>query len=270
MLKILVDAELLLVFKVKIISWNVNSLRAREPLVQKIIEKEKPNILCIQELKIDDHEYVSNFFSQFNYHSITQTQKSYNGVSISYDKNLEIEDLTFSNLNKIQARNNIIILKQQNIAIINNYFPNGNPIDTDKFTYKLEWMDTLHENLKKIKDEYEIILTGDFNVIPEDNDAHDIKKYKKDALAQPETRKKFNKLLNLDLLDVFKNETKKSSYTFFDYKTYKFGKEEGIRIDFFLISPFLKSNIMNIKVLKEYREMERPSDHCPIMMELNI
>ena len=90
MLKILVDAELLLVFKVKIISWNVNSLRAREPLVQKIIEKEKPNILCIQELKIDDHEYVSNFFSQFNYHSITQTQKSYNGVSISYDKNLEI------------------------------------------------------------------------------------------------------------------------------------------------------------------------------------
>jgi exodeoxyribonuclease-3 len=131
-------------------------------------------------------------------------------------------------------------------------------------------MDTLHENLKKIKDEYEIILTGDFNVIPEDNDAHDIKKYKKDALAQPETRKKFNKLLNLDLLDVFKNETKKSSYTFFDYKTYKFGKEEGIRIDFFLISPFLKSKIMNIKVLKEYREMERPSDHCPIMMELNI
>ena len=124
--------------KYSIISWNVNSLRAREPLVQKIIEKEKPNILCIQELKIHDHEYVSNFFSQFKYHSITQTQKSYNGVSISYDKNFEIEDLTFSNLNKIQARNNIIILKQQNIAIINNYFPNGNPIDTDKFIGKKE------------------------------------------------------------------------------------------------------------------------------------
>lgn len=270
MLKIHVGAELLLVFKVKIISWNVNSLRAREPLVQKIIEKEKPNILCIQELKIDDHQYVSKFFSQFNYNSITQTQKSYNGVSVSYDKNIEIEDLTFGNLNKIQARNNIIILKKLGIAIINNYFPNGNPIDTDKFIYKLEWMDTLHENLKKIKDKYEIILTGDFNVIPEDNDAHDIKKYKKDALAQPDTRKKFNKLLNLDLLDVFKNETKKSSYTFFDYKTYKFGKEEGIRIDFFLISPFLKSKVMNIRVLKEYREKERPSDHCPILMELNI
>ena len=107
-------------------------------------------------------------------------------------------------------------------------------------------------------------------MIPEDNDAHNIKKYKKDALAQPDTRKKFNKLLNLDLLDVFKNETKKSSYTFFDYKTYKFGKKEGIRIDFFLISPFLKSKVMNIRVLKEYREKERPSDHCPILMELNI
>ena len=270
MLKIHADAALLLVFKVKFISWNVNSLRAREPLVQEIIKREKPDILCLQELKIDDHEYVSNFFLQFNYQTITQTQKSYNGVSISYNQNLDVMDLTISELNKTQARNNIILLKQQGIAIINNYFPNGNPIDTDKFTYKLEWMDELHESIKKIKDEYEIVLTGDFNVIPEDNDAHDIKKYKKDALAQPETRKKFNKLLNLDLLDIFKNEIKKLSYTFFDYKTYKFGKEEGIRIDFFLVSPFLKSKIMNIKVLKEYREMERPSDHCPILMELNI
>ena len=98
----------------------------------------------------------------------------------------------------------------------------------------------------------------------------DIKKYRKDALAQPETRKEFYKYLNLDLLDVFESEPKKNSYTFFDYKTYKFGKEEGIRIDFFLISPFLKNKIMKVKVLKEYRDMERPSDHCPILMDLNI
>ena len=115
-----------------------------------------------------------------------------------------------------------------------------------------------------------MIITGDFNVIPKDEDAHDIKKYRKDALAQPETRKEFYKYLNLDLLDVFENEPKKSSYTFFDYKTYKFGKEEGIRIDFFLISPFLKNKIMKVKVLKEYRDMDRPSDHCPILIDLNI
>ena len=111
MLKIHADAALLLVFKVKFISWNVNSLRAREPLVQEIIKREKPDILCLQELKIDDHEYVSNFFLQFNYQTITQTQKSYNGVSISYNQNLDVSDLTFSELNKTQARNNIILLK---------------------------------------------------------------------------------------------------------------------------------------------------------------
>ena len=128
----------------------------------------------------------------------------------------------------------------------------------------------LYNEVKNLKKKYEIIITGDFNVIPEDADAHDIKKYKKDALAQPESRKEFYKYLNLDLLDVFKNQPKNQSYTFFDYKTYKFGKEEGIRIDFFLTSPFLKSKVMKVKVLKEYREMERPSDHCPIMMQLNI
>ncbi len=254
----------------KIISWNVNSLRAREPLVQEILKKEQPSILCIQELKINDHEYVSNFFSQFNYQTLTQTQKSYNGVSISYERGLEAIDITLSDLNKTQARNNTLVLKKYGIAIINNYFPNGNPIDTEKFTFKLDWMNKFYNNIKKLKDDYEIILTGDFNVIPEDNDAHDIKKYKKDALAQPETRKQFYKLLNLDLIDVFKDKDNKSNYTFYDYKTYKFGKEEGIRIDFFLISPFLKSRIMKKKVLKEYRDMERPSDHCPILMELNI
>ena len=114
------------------------------------------------------------------------------------------------------------------------------------------------------------LLTGDFNVIPDDEDAYDIKKYKNDALAQPQSRKEFNKLINLDLIDVFKTIPKKQSYTFFDYKTYKFGKDEGIRIDFFLLSPFIKSKILKLKVLKEYRDLERPSDHCPIMIDLNI
>lgn len=270
MQKVHAVAEVRLVFKLKIVSWNVNSLRAREPIVEKLIKKENPDILCIQELKINDKEYVFNFFSSFGYSTFSQTQKSYNGVSFSNKKNIKVKDITFSNLNVEQARNNTILLDDYNIVIINNYFPNGNPIDTDKFPFKLKWMDSLYNEIKKLNQKYQIILTGDFNVIPKDEDAHDIKKYRKDALAQPETRKEFFKYLNLDLLDIFESETKNKNYTFFDYKTYKFGKEEGIRIDFFLVSPFLKNKLMNFKVLKEYREMERPSDHCPIMMNLNI
>jgi exodeoxyribonuclease-3 len=270
MLKTLVDVGVPLASKLKFISWNVNSLRAREPLVQNIIEKENPDVLCIQELKIDDSEYVSNFFKQHGYQTLSQTQKSYNGVSISLKQNIKFDEVNLLKLNEAQARNNTIILKEQNIALLNNYFPNGNPIDSEKFDFKIKWMSNLYDEIKKLKDKYEIIITGDFNVIPLDEDAHDIKRYKKDALAQPESRKEFYKYLNLDLIDIFEHHPKKQSYTFFDYKTYKFGKEEGIRIDFFLLTPFLKSKMMNSKVLNEYREMERPSDHCPVMMQLNI
>lgn len=270
MLKTLVDAGVRLVSKLKLISWNVNSLRAREPLVHKLIEQENPDVLCVQELKIDDQEYVDSFFTPYDYQTISQTQKSYNGVSISIKKQIGFKELNLSKLNDHQARNNTVIFEEKNIVLLNNYFPNGNPIDSEKFDFKKTWMNDLYNEIKTLKAKYRIIITGDFNVIPEDEDAHDIKKYKNDALAQPESRREFYKYLNLDLLDVFENQPKNQSYTFFDYKTYKFGKEEGIRIDFFLTSPFLKSRVMNVKVLKEYRDMERPSDHCPIMMQLNI
>ena len=254
----------------KIISWNVNSLRAREPIIEKIIKTEAPDIFCLQELKILDKEYVENFFNQFSLKTVAETQKSYNGVSISCKREIVLSEKPLKKLNMTQARNNTVIIKDKNLAILNCYFPNGNPIDTDKFTNKLEWMKLLYKEIEILKKEYEVLLMGDFNVIPDDEDAHDIKKYKNDALAQPESRKEFYKLINLDLIDVFKTTPKKQSYTFFDYKTYKFGKEEGIRIDFFLLSPFLKSKIMKLKVLKEYRDMDRPSDHCPILIDLNI
>ena len=154
MLKTLVDVGVPLAFKLKFISWNVNSLRAREPLVQKIIEKESPDILCIQELKIDDSEYVSNFFNQYDYQSISQTQKSYNGVSISLKKNIKFDELNLSNLNDAQARNNTIILKEQNIAILNNYFPNGNPLDSEKFDFKIKWMADLYNEIKNLKNKH--------------------------------------------------------------------------------------------------------------------
>ena len=243
----------------RVISWNVNSLRAREPLLEKLVLTEKPDILCLQELKILDKDYVESFFKKFSLKTLSETQKSYNGVSISSKEDINLKEIPLKKL----------YIKQKKV-IINCYFPNGNPIDTEKFINKIEWMKTLYKEIKSLKDDYEILLTGDFNVIPDDEDAYDIKKYKNDALAQPQSRKEFNRLINLDLIDVFKTIPKKQSYTFFDYKTYKFGKDEGIRIDFFLLSPFIKSKILKLKVLKEYRDLERPSDHCPIMIDLNI
>ena len=146
--KTLVDAGVHLVSKLKFVSWNVNSLRAREPLVQKLIEQENPDILCVQELKIDDNEYVNNFFTNFDYQTISQTQKSYNGVSISIKNQNRFKELKLSKLNDHQARNNAIILEDKNIVLLNNYFPNGNPIDSEKFDFKKQWMDDLYNESK--------------------------------------------------------------------------------------------------------------------------
>ena len=147
--------EVHLASKLKIISWNVNSLRAREPLVQRLIQEEKPDIICLQELKIDDKIYVSDFFKPYSYNTISQNQKSYNGVSISYQEEMPIKDISFSELNKLQARNNVLLLEKQGIALVNNYFPNGNPIDTEKFSYKINWMDLLYNQIKQLKKNYE-------------------------------------------------------------------------------------------------------------------
>ena len=197
--------EVHLASKLKIISWNVNSLRARVPLVQRLIQEEKPDIICLQELKIDDKIYVSDFFKPYSYNTISQNQKSYNGVSISYQEEMSIKDISFSELNKLQARNNVLLLEKQGIALVNNYFPNGNPIKTEKFQIKTTWMNQIFEHLKEMEKKYHIIITGDFNVIPTDQDAHDIKKYKNDALASSEARSYFRKYKNLDLIDITAN-----------------------------------------------------------------
>ena len=158
MQKMLAGAGVPLVSKLKLISWNVNSLRAREPLVQKLIELESPDILCVQELKIDDKEYVNNFFSTYDYQTVSQTQKSYNGVSISIKNQYEFKELKLSKLNDHQARNNTIILEDKNIVLLNNYFPNGNPIDSDKFDFKKQWMNDLYNEVKNIKQIGKILI----------------------------------------------------------------------------------------------------------------
>ena len=152
------DAGVPLVSKLKFVSWNVNSLRAREPLVQKLIEQENPDIFCVQELKIDDGEYVDKFFTSYDYQTITQTQKSYNGVSISIKNQISFKELKLSKLNDQQAQNNTVIFEDKNIVLLNNYFPNGNPIDSEKFDFKKQWMDDLYNEVKNLKRNMKLLL----------------------------------------------------------------------------------------------------------------
>ena len=163
-----------------------------------------------------------------------------------------------------------IPLKKKNIELINIYVPNGNPVDTEKYEYKKEWLKKFISNVKKkIQKNSNILIAGDFNIIPEEIDVHDFKRYENDALGRLEIRKKYRELINLGFKDVyrFKNKTKQE-YTFWDYFAGSWQKNYGMRIDHFLLSNSLIENIKSININKKPRSKEKPSDHTPIELEI--
>ena len=161
-------------------------------------------------------------------------------------------------------------LKKKKIELINIYVPNGNPVDTEKYEYKKEWLKRFISSVKKkIQKNSNILIAGDFNIIPEEIDVHDFKRYENDALGRLEIRKKYRELINLGFKDVyrFKNKTKQE-YTFWDYFAGSWQKNYGMRIDHFLLSNNLIENIKSININKKPRSKEKPSDHTPIELEI--
>jgi exodeoxyribonuclease-3 len=163
-----------------------------------------------------------------------------------------------------------IIHKKKNIKLINIYTPNGNPVDTDKYTYKLYWLDALIKNLKSmLKKNENIIIAGDFNIIPSAEDVHTPKNYENDALFRLEIRKKLREIINLGFHDAFRYiHPDKEGYTFWDYMSGAWQKNNGMRIDHFLVSNSLISLIKDVKINKTPRGKQKPSDHTPVELEL--
>ena len=257
----------------KIITWNVNSIRARIEILKDYLKLNSPDLVLLQEIKTEEVNYPFNEIKKLGYISYVSGQKSYNGVSILSKKKLNSVKKNLSGDKIKQAR--IITaktkIKNNNIEIINIYIPNGNPVNTDKYTYKLSWMDLfIKEVEKKIKKGEKLIIGGDFNVIPESIDVHNPEKYEKDALFKLEIRKKFRMLLNLGLHDVYRYFFKdKQEYTFWDYTSGSWPKDHGMRIDHFLVSNEILNNIKAIRINKKPRSKIKPSDHTPLEMEIN-
>tara|TARA_B100000029_G_scaffold169362_1_gene165574 strand:+ start:326 stop:1102 length:777 start_codon:yes stop_codon:yes gene_type:complete len=256
----------------KLSSWNVNSIRARIDSVINYIKLSDPDILFIQEIKTEDKNFPYKVFKDLGYNSYVFGQKSYNGVAFISKK--KIFDVSLNLIKDFKKQSRIITgnikIKSKTIKLINIYVPNGNPINTDKYEYKKIWFDFFIKKIKKIlKENKNIIIAGDFNVIPEKNDVYDYKKYENDALFKAEIRKKFYQLKDLGFLDVFRYFNKdKQEYTFWDYMSGSWQKNHGMRIDHFLITNNLLENVKNIKINKSPRSNIKPSDHTPI--ELNI
>ena len=253
-------------------SWNVNSVRARIKNIKEYIKKFSPDIIMMQEIKTEDVNFPYDDFKNLKYESYVYGQKSYNGVAIISKHKLENikNDLIKDKLKQSRIISAEITYKKKIIQIINIYTPNGNPVDTEKYTYKIDWLDNLIKQLKSLSKKNEnIVIGGDFNIIPSAEDVHDPKGYENDALFRLEIRKKLRELINLGFYDSYRFiNPKKEGYTFWDYTSGAWQKNNGMRIDHFLVSNSLINIIKNVKINKFPRGRQKPSDHTPIEIEL--
>ena len=251
----------------KIASWNVNSIKARKEHVLKYLSDTNLDVLMVQELKGLDFPEMD--FKLAGYETAAVTQKAYNGVAVFSKTPIDVilDHLPGDEADE-QAR--YIEFETNGVRLINIYLPNGNPIGTEKFTYKLAWMERLYTRLKFLRDEsIPFLIGGDFNIIPEDKDCHDPRAWAGDALKQPESIKAFRKLQNIGLYEAYRIYNKSpQKYTFWDYQRGAWQNDHGIRIDHFLLSPEMADRVKNCEIDKAPRGWDRPSDHTPIIVQI--
>ena len=256
----------------KISSWNVNSIRARILNIISYLKSSKPDILIVQEIKTEEKNFPFNDFKKLGYKSYVFGQKSYNGVAFLSKVNIDKIDLEFIKDKNKQSR--IIVgeikNKSKRVKLINIYAPNGNPINTEKYQYKKNWYDSFIKKIRStLVQNQNIIIGGDFNIIPEEIDVYDYKKYENDALFKLEIRKKYRELINLGFQDIYRYLNKnKKDFTFWDYMSGSWQKNNGMRIDHFLVSNNFLNHIKHIMIDKKPRSKTKPSDHTPIELEI--
>lgn len=253
----------------KITSWNVNSIKAREEHVKRYLSEATPDVLMIQELK--GLEFPADTFEALDYHTKAVTQKTYNGVAVFSKAPITVilDHLPGDDKDE-QAR--YIEFETQGLRLINIYLPNGNPVsaESEKYPYKLGWMERLYTRLKHLREEQiPFAIGGDFNVIPEDKDCKTPKNWEGDALFRIETHHLYKSLLNLGFTDAFRVfNSSAEQYSFWDYQRGCWARDDGIRIDHFLTSPSITDKLINCTIDKEPRGWDKPSDHTPITIEL--
>ena len=256
----------------KIASWNVNSVRARINNIKDYIKDSSPDILLLQEIKTQDENFPVDEFKKIGYDSYMFGQKSYNGVAIISKYKIDNVNKNFikDDLKQSRVITGEIILNNKRIELINIYVPNGNPVDTQKYEYKKKWLINFVNTLKKkLSKNTNLLIAGDFNIIPEEIDVYDFKRYENDALGRLEIRKKYREMINLGFKDIYRYLNKnKREFTFWDYFAGSWQKNNGMRIDHFLLSNNLIENVISININKKPRSKDKPSDHTPIELEM--
>jgi len=253
----------------KIAAWNVNSILARLPTALKVFEDVGADVWCLQEIKCEDPRFPRLEFEAMGFNVETYGQKSYNGVAILSKYRIEefirgVPGLDHEHARYIEA---VIAAPGGPLRVASIYAPNGNPIGTDKFKFKLEFMESLRTHLLELmKLEERFVIAGDYNVIPRDVDCVDPRTWVTDALFQPEARAAYRALQNIGLRDAYMQaDGAAHKYTFWDYQAGAWQRDNGIRIDHMLLSPQAADRLENVEIYKKARGMEKASDHVPIV-----
>lgn len=254
-----------------IATWNVNSVKARLETVTAWLKEASPDVVCFQELKCEDKAFPAQTFEELGYNLAVHGQKTYNGVAIlsklPFD---EVRTRLPGDDGDEQARYVEAVISGIRVASI--YLPNGNPVASEKYAYKLSWMDRLIARAKDLLTyEEPFVLAGDYNVIPQPIDAKNPADWVNDALFLPPTRAKFRELINLGLTEAVRTlDPEPGLYTFWDYQAGAWQKNNGIRIDHLLLSPQAADRLQSTRIDKHVRAWEKPSDHVPVLAQFAV
>ncbi|MEF8721639.1 MAG: exodeoxyribonuclease III [Candidatus Accumulibacter delftensis] len=252
----------------KIASWNVNSLKVRLPQLLDWLAARQPDVVCLQETKLDDPFFPAQELAAAGYHVAFSGQKTYNGVALlSRDAPT---DIVCGNPLYADPQKRLLAASVNGIRVVCAYVPNGQAVGSDKYAYKLAWLEALVNWIgAQLADNPRLVLAGDFNIAPDDRDVHDPAAWAGQILCSEPERAAFQRLLGLGLEDSFRLfEQPEKSFSWWDYRMLGFQKNRGLRIDHVLLSNALAARCTLAGISREVRKLERPSDHAPVTAEL--
>jgi exodeoxyribonuclease-3 len=254
----------------KIATWNVNSMNIRQPHVVEWLQSAEPDVLVLQEIKQITEKFPVDDLEAIGYHSIASGQKTYNGVAVISKTPATDPVFDFPDLDDPQRR--VLASTVGGVRIIDLYIPNGSEVGSEKYEYKLGWLASLHRFLEAEMQQHEkLVVLGDFNIAPADEDVHDPESWGEAILCSPKERAALTGLLDLGLTDVFRKfEHPEKTFSWWDYRAAGFRRNAGLRIDLILTSDAMTEKCTASYVDKEPRAWERPSDHAPVIAEFDV
>ncbi len=250
----------------KIASWNVNSLRVRLPQVLNWLSLHTPDVLALQELKQIDAAFPLAQFTELGYHAVFSGQKTYNGVAVLSRTACSAVETTFPEFSDEQKR--LLATTINDIRVVNIYVPNGQSVGSDKYHYKLTWLAHLHDYLQQALTQYpKVVVVGDFNIAPYDEDVYDPRAWQNSVLCSPAEREALTKIFSLGFADCFRLFPQPlQTYSWWDYRTFAFQGNRGLRIDLMLGSAEFVRSVNKCWIDIAPRAWPQPSDHAPVIL----